>query len=234
MENYIDLLAMLGIEDAHPGGFQLTKQVLSLLSISPNTQVLEVGCGHGKTAIYLKKVYDCQVSAIEINNQMLLGVENKCKLENVQIQLKKGLAEQIPFTSNLFDIVLSESVTAFTNIDSSLKEYVRVLKNNGIFIAIEMTVERVLSQIEQFEIMRVYGVKKILLEEEWKDYLYRSGFADVQIIGGTTIMNTTSAVIPPMSIHKLSNQLQKLFFEHQRILQKYRNILGYRVFLCKK
>lgn len=47
---YIDFLAYYGIGSAHPGGFTLTKQLLAQLPFRHGANVLEIGCGTGKTA----------------------------------------------------------------------------------------------------------------------------------------------------------------------------------------
>ena len=50
---YLDLLAEFGVGGAHPGGFPLTKEVLSSLHLPPSSSVLDIGCGTGQTAEYL-------------------------------------------------------------------------------------------------------------------------------------------------------------------------------------
>lgn len=231
---YIDLLAMIGIEDAHPGGFELTKQLISVLPISKTTKVLEVGCGSGKTLAYLYKKTSCSLSAIEINDIMISKASKRFWSENIPVTLVKGNVEQIPFPNSNFDMIISESVTVFTKIELSLREYIRVLKKNGIFTAIEMTIEQNLDAKAQEEIVNVYGIDKLLTEFEWINVLNKNGFKNVSIIGGTTIKNTTPSFVPPSKLNKLNRNLQKKLFEHQKIIQKYNDVLGYRIFVCEK
>lgn len=232
--SYIDLLAILGIEDAHPGGFELTKYILTFLPLYQNSKVLEIGCGTGKTAIYLNNNYSCNITVVEVNDKMIQLAKKNFENMNVPIQLIKANAEKLPFATSKFEIILSESATAFTNVKLSLKEYVRVLKKNGVFVCIEMTSEEKLNQSEQIEIMGVYGVKQVLTEFEWIDELKRSGFNRIQLMGGNAITYTKHSQIPPNKFHNLSNEFQKKFLEHQKIVFKYRNILGYRIFYCMK
>lgn len=236
MENnsYIDLLAKLGINYAHPGGFELTKYVLSFLKMTPATNVLEVGCGTGKTTIYIFKKYGCQITAIENNDEMIHEAKINFYHENIPAQLLKGNVEKLPFQNESFDMILSESVTSFTDLDLSLKEYSRVLKDNGLYVAIEMSVERFLNKFEEEEIKKVYGVERILTEREWVNWFYKSNFRKVQIIGGNVIANTNNSPIPSNNLNTLSKELQNKLFEHQKILSKYKNILGYRIFFCEK
>lgn len=236
MENttYFNLLASLGVEYAHPGGFELTKYILSLLSINRNTKLLEVGCGVGKTIMYIDKKYGNDNTAIENNVEMFQQAKVNFLKNNIPVKLVMGNAEKIPFSSNIFHIILSESVTAFTDLNLSLKECYRVLCDLGIFVAIEMSVERPLSDVEENEIKKVYGVQKILTESEWIDWLYKSNFRNVKIIGGNVISQSKNSQIPPNNFVKLSKELQMKLIEHQKILYKYKDILGYRIFLCEK
>lgn len=231
---YIDLLAQLEVEDAHPGGFELTKKVISSLPISHKTKLLEVGCGMGKTALHIYRLYRNEITVMDMNDSMIQKAKNSFQAENVPIKIFKGNAENIPFPNNSFDMILSESVTSFTNVNKSISEYTRILKDSGIFIAIEMSVERVLHQYEEVEIKNVYGVKQIFTESKWIEVLKNDGFRSIQILGGSTIAQTNVSQIHPQKFQNLSNDLQNTFFEHQKIINKYKNILGYRILLCRK
>lgn len=232
--SYIDLLIKLGIDEAHPGGFQLTKQIISQLPIHQNTKLLEVGCGLGKTASYIYNKYKCEITVIELHDDMLNYAKKYFQAEKIPIRLIKGNAEKLLFPKNSFEIILSESVTAFTNLNFSLKEYNRVLVENGILVAIEMTIEWNLSDNNLDEIKCVYGVKHILTELEWKQWFYKNGFKSVNTIGGSTIALSKVSQIHPKKFNNLSKEYQNIFWQHQQIGHKYKDILGYRVFICQK
>ncbi|KFL81980.1 hypothetical protein TU69_02085 [Bacillus cereus] len=68
---YIDFLAYYGIGSAHPGGFTLTKQLLAQLPLRQGANVLEIGCGTGKTAAYMAKNFGYKVTAVEKNEIMI-------------------------------------------------------------------------------------------------------------------------------------------------------------------
>jgi predicted TPR repeat methyltransferase len=50
LTTYLDMLAKIGIDSAHPGGFKLTKNILRKLKIDHYTHFLDVGCGTCQTA----------------------------------------------------------------------------------------------------------------------------------------------------------------------------------------
>lgn len=233
-KTYIDLLAMLGIEDAHPGGFVLTKQILPSLGITPYTNILEVGCGSGKTASYLYNTFHCPVTAIDMNENMLKNAKKRFSEEALPISLFLADAEQLPFPPHSFDLVISESVTAFTKVEKSLREYVKVLKGSGALVAIEITAERPLSSEEQSDIQKLYGIEKIFTEQEWEYHFKNSGFQRISMLGRGTLKEAMSASFFPLNLYKLPREQLEIFYHHQNIIYQYQSILGYRIFLCRK
>jgi len=231
---YIDLLALLEIEDAHPGGFELTKQLFHNLPLSSKSKILEVGCGSGKTASYLYHQFRSDITAIDINEKMLQKAKQRFNNEQVPIKLNAASAENLPFQNKSFDVVISESVTSFTNVKKSLSEYIRVLNDNGFILAIEMTSERLLLNNEQKDIESVYGITQTYTENEWMTFIKNAGFKKVKVIAGNTIANVSSGSSSIPMFHQLPSSILSLYYKHQEILYRYANTLGYRVFLCRK
>lgn len=84
---YIDFLAYYGIGSAHPGGFTLTKQLLAQLPFRHGANVLEIGCGTGKTAAYMAKNFGYKVTAVEKNEIMIQKAKDRWSFEGLDIQL---------------------------------------------------------------------------------------------------------------------------------------------------
>jgi len=232
--NYIDLIATLGIEDAHPGGFDLTKEMVKFLPITSNSSVLEVGCGSGKTALYLYEKYKCSIDTIDINDRMLINAKKRFNKKRIPINLFQASAEKLPFQDNVYDFIISESVTSFTNVDKSLREYERVLKKGGYLLAIEMTTEKPLTLSEQRDIQDVYGTSKTRTVKEWERSLIRAGFGEYKIIRGETIVNTTTKPMASLPFDKLPPEGIELLHKFQKLILRYKDVLGYRVFICRK
>jgi len=232
--NYIDLIATLGIEDAHPGGFDLTKEMMKFLPITSNSSVLEVGCGTGKTAQYLYEEYQCSIDTIDMNDRMLINAKKRFNKKKIPINLFQASAEKLPFQENVYDFIISESVTSFTNVNKSLSEYARVLKKGGYLLAIEMTTEKPLTLREQRDIQDVYGISKTRTVKEWEHSLIKAGFGEYKIIRGETIVNTTTKPMASLPFDKLPAEGIELLHKFQKLILRYKDILGYRVFLCRK
>ncbi|MFZ5987252.1 MAG: class I SAM-dependent methyltransferase [Bacillota bacterium] len=221
---YLELLAKYGINGAHPGGMPLTVELLRNTHINSNTSLLDVGCGAGQTSAFIAKRYRCKVTAVDINEEMLKRSSDKFNREKLKIDLIRANAEDLPFASESFDILLSESVTAFTNINRSLKEYYRVLKQHGTLMAIEITSESSLTSNDLSNIKFVYNIDRVPTTDEWIGAFTKAGF--------TALKTFRVAVGPTNRITSIGMLMD--FFPHIRILQYYRKKLGYRVFICKK
>ena len=232
--SYFDLLAILNIDDAHPGGFELTKGLVKFLPLTSKSSVLEVGCGSGNTACYLYEKYKCSITTIDLNDQMLINAKKRFRRKNLPINIYQANAEDLPFKDDTFDVIISESVTSFTNIEKSLKEYYRVLKNGGYLLAIEMTTERPLILKEQNDIEAVYGIRKTRTVKEWEIFFKKTGFNDYKVIRGDTIINTSVKPTPSLPFHKLPPEGIDMLHKFQELIVRYKDLLGYRVFLCKK
>ncbi|WP_153064477.1 class I SAM-dependent methyltransferase, partial [Bacillus thuringiensis] len=93
---YIDFLAYYGIGSAHPGGFTLTKQLLAqpsifyLLPFKYGANVLEIGCGTGKTAAYMTSEFGYKVTTVEKNEIMIQKAKDRWLFEGLDIQLIEG------------------------------------------------------------------------------------------------------------------------------------------------
>ena len=66
----LDMLAKLGVGNAHPGGFGETIEQLKNYPIEKGKRVLEVGCGTGRTACFLAE-QGCEVTAVDIRPEII-------------------------------------------------------------------------------------------------------------------------------------------------------------------
>ncbi|UOQ42817.1 class I SAM-dependent methyltransferase [Halobacillus salinarum] len=181
MENkYLDLLALFGIGGAHPGGLALTEDLLNEEKITPETYVLDIGCGTGQTAWHLFHTFGCRVAAVDQHPLMIEKTKKRFEDHLSRVDIIQGDAENLEFDSDLFDLVLSESVVSFTSIEKTIGELYRVLKPGGHLLMIEMTAENKLSDSEKQEVHDIYGVKQVFCENEWKDLLYEKGFTYIE------------------------------------------------------
>lgn len=229
---YLDLLAYFGIGGAHPGGFNLTKSIFEKEPILPTESVLDIGCGTGQTAAFLAKKYDCQVTAIDNHPIMVEKARERMKSSQCRVNVMEGDIQKLKIADDSIDLVISESVIIFTDINKTLTELARVLKSEGSIIIIEMTADQYISEAMRRKACRLYGIREILTAEEWKVRLQQAGFHQIEIID-------TPLELIPSDIEDInpSNHINKEYFdlweEHNEFIQLSQQYISYRVFKCR-
>ena len=82
------------------------KEILADWNISPGECLLDVGCGAGQTAIPAAQA-GARVTGIDIATNLIEAARERAALEGVQVRFDEGDAEQIPYRSESFDVVIS-------------------------------------------------------------------------------------------------------------------------------
>ena len=178
---YHDLLAKLGAGSAHPGGFEISMDLVSELNMDENTKVLDIGCGTGRTACYISKKYGCQVTGLDRHPLMIEKANRRSQRNNCTAGFIQGDALSMPFQDNDFDVVLAESLAVFLPIKPLLSECRRILKPEGLMVNLEFcshldTPHEVLEAAAD-----LYGVKQFPTCDEWRDYYRSCRFRDIQL-----------------------------------------------------
>ncbi|WP_188456786.1 class I SAM-dependent methyltransferase [Virgibacillus oceani] len=229
---YLDCLAMFGVGGAHPGGLRLTKNILSSLDLDETKTVLDVGCGTGQTSAYIAENYRCKVISLDSNQIMLEKATKRFSERQLPIEVKHGRTENLPLDENFVDVVLSESVTAFTDIPLTIQEYKRVLKQGGVFIAVEMVLETPLPKEDVKSVIDFYGVHQLLTEQEWYDLLQNAGYKQIEIEKVKTEFdkNDVDNAADFSLSENIDGGLYEILAEHERLTKTFQDILGFRVF----
>lgn len=229
--DYLDFLAYFGIGGAHPGGFSLTQSIFENENIRPNHQVLDIGCGTGRTSAFLAKHFGCQVTAVDLHPVMIEKAKKRFEIDKLNINLLHGDVQNMNLPVSTFDFIISESVISFNKIPKMLHELSRILKKDGTLIMIEMAAEQSLPKLLEKEAETLYGVDEILNEKEWIEQLQKQGFSKVEKI------NTPSLLLPSDiedidQSENISMTLYDLWERHNQFIEQYSNLVGYRVFKC--
>lgn len=174
---YMDLLSRLGVSSAHPGGFQATQRLLEKALKPGDLHILEVGCGTGKTACYLRS-QGYRVTALDQHPVMLEKAKQRAGNEGwTDIEWVQGSVEELPFEEGTFDAVYAESVTIFTDVPKSLSEYHRVLKPGGRLLDRELVLYSPIPDPVYNEIKDYFKFEKILSLDEWMPLFDQTGFS---------------------------------------------------------
>lgn len=174
--NYINMLSKLGMGSAHPGGFEATLRLFRKEPIAPNSRILEVGCGTGRTACYLTE-QGFNVTAIDLHENMLNKARARAETMGLDINFLRADVCSLPFEDGQFDLVIAESVTVFTHAAESLSEYCRVLSKGGTLYDRELLLDKPMPAERQKELELFFGIPHLMDREEWHNLLLESGFS---------------------------------------------------------
>lgn len=179
---YFDMLAKLGIGNAHPGGFTATLKQFETHPLPTASQILEIGCGTGRTSCYLA-AQGHVVTGIDIHPDMITKAKMRAEREQASVQFLEGDASLLPFPDNSFDVILVESVSIFTNTGKALAEYYRVLRPGGKLFDREMIQQKTMSAEIYQEITHFYQIEKLWDIKDWSALVQSIGFYHAQIEG---------------------------------------------------
>jgi arsenite methyltransferase len=138
---FFDFAAEVGLTK-HIGGMEATQAIIQLCHIDKDSHVLDVGCGVGATPCFIAQQYGCRVTGVDISDRMIQRSTHRArrlKISNI-VEFKVADAQDLPFEDNLFDAVITESVTAFPeDKQKAVCEYTRVTKPGG-YVGLNETV----------------------------------------------------------------------------------------------
>jgi arsenite methyltransferase len=132
-QTFFDFAAEVGLTK-HIGGVEATEALVELCHIGEGKYVLDVGCGAGITPCFIARTYGCRVVGVDLLEGMVERSKERAKREGIldRIEFRVADAQRLPFEDNLFDVVITESVTAFPeDKQQAVNEYMRVTKPGG-------------------------------------------------------------------------------------------------------
>ncbi len=222
--SYQQLLAQLGISYAHPGGLQATNNWMNRIPLINVKNILEIGCGVGKTVEQLRKLTNTPITAIDHNVEM---VNKAMPLSNSldDVSILPCDVENLPFPDQSFDLIICESVLAFTNIRRSLKEIDRVMKEESTLVLNEMTISPSLDQLDREVIQNFYEMPHLYTKKEWLTLLLDYGFTRIDV---QQMKKQSQNSVPTGAITELNEQQLSTLQSHYHWNQLYdKELLAY-------
>lgn len=98
-------------------------------------KVLDIGCGFGN---HLRPFLDadCDCYGVEVSNEIVECIDGAFEENGNRAAIKCGTNRELPYDNQFFDLMLSINVlhyeTTEEDLRTALKEYARVLKNDGM------------------------------------------------------------------------------------------------------
>jgi ubiquinone/menaquinone biosynthesis C-methylase UbiE len=184
-QSFFDFAAAVGLTK-HIGESEATTSLLGLCHIKKENHVLDVGCGVGVTPVMIAREYGCRITGVDINEGMVMRSRERAKKARLadRVEFLVADAQELPFPENSFDVVITESVTAFPeDKQKAVNEYVRVTKPGGYVGLNESTWLKVPPPPEliQWVSQEVGANASPLSSDEWTDLLRKAGLKEIQV-----------------------------------------------------
>jgi ubiquinone/menaquinone biosynthesis C-methylase UbiE len=184
-QRFFDFAAEVGFTK-HLGGVEATEDLAALCHIEEEKYVLDVGCGAGVTPCFLAKRYGCRVVGVDILERMVERSRERAEREGVadRVTFRVADAQDLPFDDDLFDAVITESVTALPeDVWGAVAEYARVTKPGGYVGLNESTWRKVPPppEVVAWVGQDVGGNAKPMTAEEWVGFLEDAGLKEIVV-----------------------------------------------------
>jgi len=170
---------------------------IDLCDLKPDIRILDVGAGTGLTSLALAKEmsYNFGIIALEPVDEMIAIAKNNIDKQGFQkhISIKKGNGENIPYDNNSFDLVVSTFAIRHMSIEKALKEFKRVIKNNGRIVIADICApdkwRTILGKFIRFIFQKIIRRKykgedksKVLTMNEWNELLENLGLKGKEVL----------------------------------------------------
>src|SRR5438874_10060712 len=100
-------LFLQGNETPEQAQLQMLEHCVELAGLKPNAQVLDVGCGHGGTAIYLAQKYQCSVRGLTISEKQARRARHQARRAGVaaRVEINIADADAYEFPRQTYDVI---------------------------------------------------------------------------------------------------------------------------------
>ena len=150
---------------------------------------LDVGAGRGIASYALAKE-GLEVTALEPDPSELVGggaIRALAVESGLPIRVVEEFSERLPFADGSFDVVFARAVLHHTrDLEAACREFFRVLKPGGLFIAIR---EHVISReedlprfLDMHPLHKLYGGEHAYLLRQYVAAIGQSGFSHLKVV----------------------------------------------------
>ena len=162
--------------------FALTSWGMEQFCIVPDSIILDVGCGGGRTIHRMAEIVsEGKVFGIDYSSDCVAwsSAYNEEWIKEGRVEILQAAVNELPFKDNFFDIVTAvETVYFWPDLGECFKEIKRVLKPAGKFVIINEVYKSELFR-ERNEAYTAAGDMQIFAPEELKQWLEEAQFKNV-------------------------------------------------------
>lgn len=181
-----DYVRLLFGDSMHPGGLELTKELGEKMGIVKQSNVLDIACGLGTTAIFIAKNFGCQITGIDLSEKNIAEAKRTSLIQGVSEITNFMIcdAENVVklFKQEAFDCCMCEcSFCLFEDKKRAAKELYSVTRRNGKIGISDIVIRNEIPQSLKDALSRFLCVLEAKSEQEYTGYLENAGFTNIRI-----------------------------------------------------
>ena len=160
-----------------PGGRELARQIAILTDLSPDDEVIIVGCGNGVTLEYFVTEYGVHGSGVDADAHLLTAAEERARERELaeSMQFQHAAGDSLPYRDEIFDVAVGElGLTHEADAADAVRELVRVTRPGGTIVLVQPVWKAPVDETRRRVISDHLGVKPLMLVE-WKRMLREAG-----------------------------------------------------------
>jgi tocopherol O-methyltransferase len=167
-----------GDETKEKAQVQLIEHLAQLASVTPGSDILDIGCGFGATSLYLARHFDAGVTGITISSvQLEMAVQSAAK-EQLDAKFLLMDAEAMNFQKR-FDVLWSvESISHYERCEEFFAYAAKLLKPGGRFAIVDWFKKKNLTRAETkkfIDPIQKGMMVELRIMEDYERYLTSNG-----------------------------------------------------------
>jgi len=158
----------------------IANTIIKALNIDSTSSILELGCGTGGDARFIKNKTDADITGVDINKHVIEFVNNRIPILEFDLNLSP-----YPLNSLIFDGVFCINLLQLiSNKKTLFGEVYRILKPNGAFFSMITTKEQILNRYinKYFPNLENIELQRHFFQEDLIFLLEGVGFKNIEII----------------------------------------------------
>lgn len=115
-----------------PGSREMTLKALNIIGApGANATIADLGCGTGSSALIIAETTKAQIIAVDIFDTFLQKVQQRAQTKGLNIHTLHASMDKLPFAPRSLDIIWCEGAIYNIGIESGLKTWYPLLKDEG-------------------------------------------------------------------------------------------------------